>query len=199
MAFPVQHSEQTLSLFQSSSFFAGGFLDYRPGIRNIVDDVSTSAVLVEFANHANIKNLKVGCVRAGRMHGHQLCMHLLRVQRSQGQRAGGSCSDVRLSSGRCSKGCTHVRVPAHCQSTHPAEPLRSALPQKFWAPCRWSGASLHGQSGARRWRSRLTQCTRCLSRWDALDGRSLHSECPHLASCRAAQMGWATESHVCYN
>ncbi len=46
------------------SLSAGGFLDYRPGIRNIVDDVSTSAVLVEFANHADIKNLKVGCERA---------------------------------------------------------------------------------------------------------------------------------------
>ena len=46
------------------SSFAGGFLDYRPGIRNIVDDVSTSAVLVEFANPADIKNLKVGFDRA---------------------------------------------------------------------------------------------------------------------------------------
>ena len=36
----------------------GGFLDYRPGARDVVDDVSTSAVFMEFANHVDLKNVE---------------------------------------------------------------------------------------------------------------------------------------------
>ncbi len=38
--------------------FAGGFLDYRPGMRGIVDDVQTSAIFIEFANHVNLSNVE---------------------------------------------------------------------------------------------------------------------------------------------
>ena len=38
--------------------FAGGFLDYRPGIRGIVDDVQTSAIFLEFANHVNLSTVE---------------------------------------------------------------------------------------------------------------------------------------------
>ncbi len=37
----------------------GGFLDYRPGLRDVVDDVTTSAVFIEFANHATLNNVEV--------------------------------------------------------------------------------------------------------------------------------------------
>lgn len=37
----------------------GGFLDYRPSMRDVVDDVSTSAVFMEFANHATLTNVEV--------------------------------------------------------------------------------------------------------------------------------------------
>ena len=40
--------------------FAGGFLDYRPGMRGIVDDVQTSAIFIEFANHVNLSSVEVG-------------------------------------------------------------------------------------------------------------------------------------------
>lgn len=39
--------------------FAGGFLDYRPGMRGIVDDVQTSAIFIEFANHVNLSSVEV--------------------------------------------------------------------------------------------------------------------------------------------
>lgn len=38
--------------------FAGGFLDYRPGMRGIVDDVQTSAIFLEFANHVNLSTVE---------------------------------------------------------------------------------------------------------------------------------------------
>ena len=40
--------------------FAGGFLDYRPGMRGIVDNVQTSAIFIEFANHVNLSSVEVG-------------------------------------------------------------------------------------------------------------------------------------------
>ena len=39
--------------------FAGGFLDYRPGMRGIVDDVQTSAIFLEFANHVMLNSVEV--------------------------------------------------------------------------------------------------------------------------------------------
>ena len=38
--------------------FAGGFLDYRPGMRGVVDDVQTSAIFLEFANHVNLSTVE---------------------------------------------------------------------------------------------------------------------------------------------
>ena len=38
--------------------FAGGFLDYRPGMRGTVDDVQTSAIFLEFANHVNLSSVE---------------------------------------------------------------------------------------------------------------------------------------------
>ena len=37
----------------------GGFLDYRPGLRGLVDDVTTSAIFLEHANHATLSNVEV--------------------------------------------------------------------------------------------------------------------------------------------
>ncbi|KAK9909603.1 hypothetical protein WJX75_004848 [Coccomyxa subellipsoidea] len=37
----------------------GGFLDYRPGLRGLVDDVTTSAIFIEHANHATLSNVEV--------------------------------------------------------------------------------------------------------------------------------------------
>lgn len=37
----------------------GGFLDYRPGLRGLVDDVLTSAIFVEYANHATLSDVEV--------------------------------------------------------------------------------------------------------------------------------------------
>ncbi len=46
-----------LDLVQQTEF-AGGFLDYRPGMRGIVDDVQTSAIFLEFANHVNLNTVE---------------------------------------------------------------------------------------------------------------------------------------------
>lgn len=37
----------------------GGFLDYRPSLRGLVDDVTTSAIFIEDANHATLSNIEV--------------------------------------------------------------------------------------------------------------------------------------------
>ncbi|BDA42853.1 probable polygalacturonase [Coccomyxa sp. Obi] len=37
----------------------GGFLDYRPGLRGLVDDVTTSAIFLEHANHATLSNVEI--------------------------------------------------------------------------------------------------------------------------------------------
>lgn len=49
----------SIELVQQTDF-AGGFLDYRPGMRGIVDDVQTSAIFIEFANHVNLSSVEVG-------------------------------------------------------------------------------------------------------------------------------------------
>ena len=38
---------------------AGGFLDYRPGVRGVVNDVQTSAIFIEFANHISLNTVEV--------------------------------------------------------------------------------------------------------------------------------------------
>ena len=43
---------------EQSTQLPGGFLDYRPGARDVVDDVSTSALFVEFANHVDLKDVE---------------------------------------------------------------------------------------------------------------------------------------------
>lgn len=48
-----------LELVQQTEF-AGGFLDYRPGMRGIVDDVQTSAIFLEFANHVKLNTVEAG-------------------------------------------------------------------------------------------------------------------------------------------
>ena len=48
----------SIELVQQTDF-AGGFLDYRPGVRGIVDDVQTSAIFIEFANHVNLSSVEV--------------------------------------------------------------------------------------------------------------------------------------------
>jgi hypothetical protein len=38
---------------------AGAFLDYRPSPRDVIDVEFTSAILIEFANHASLNNVEV--------------------------------------------------------------------------------------------------------------------------------------------
>ena len=125
--------------------FAGGFLDYRPGMRGIVDDVQTSAIFVEFANHVNLSSVEARPL---------LTCH---IPAAITQVTGVSLEvTVSLLGSRQAVCRQHELVPGF-QSPKYAICIHKVL--SFCGSCRWCGGCRPGRNGARRWRSRLAQST----------------------------------------